>query len=122
MDVGVINETLTSFDIDALGETNAVLIRNDGLTRFLYKDEDDQLVTLEKSEVLNDVLELGTLLKISDVDGYAHAVLSTTITSDVCGKLACAIDWNDVSAFHSRQVVDDNGVTRTAYLLPVVLY
>ena len=121
MDVGTINETLTSFDIDALGETDAVLIRSDGLTRFLYKDEQQQLVALEKSEQLTDILELGTLLTISDVDGYAHATLSTNLTADVCGKLAARIDWSNVEEFHSKEVVKD-GVTRTAYLVPVILY
>ena len=121
MDVGVLSSDLTTFDIDAIGETAATLVRNDSLTRFIFKNEALELVVLEKSEVLPSVIPMGTLLKICDVPGYAHATLDTVITNDVCGKLSVDLDFNDTSNFNTKVVVHD-GVTRTAVLVPIIIY
>jgi len=48
MDVGTVDETGTTFDIDILEETDSLLLKNATKIRWMYKDEKGQLVVLEK--------------------------------------------------------------------------
>ena len=119
MDVGKLFET--TFDIDSIDETDAVLVRNNGETKFIWKNEDNEAEMLVKTESVPDVVPQGSLLKISEIPGFAQPVLDKNLTSTVCGKIAAPIDWNDTSGFHTQTWMHD-GVERTAVLAPVVLY
>ena len=119
MDVGVV--TGQTFDIDSVGETNAVLIKNNGQNRWLYKNEKDELVILEKTEILPEIIPIGTLLKISEIPGYAHPVVDHNLTGEICGKLGVQVDWDNLNAYHTKNISVD-GFTRTCALLPVILY
>jgi hypothetical protein len=119
MDIGTVSAT--TFDIDSLGETDAVLVRGNGVTKFIWKNENNEAVMLQKNVETSNVSRAGSLLKISDVDGYAKPVLDKNLTATVCGKLVADIDWDDISNFHSATFVAD-GVERVAVLAPVVLY
>ena len=118
MDVGVISNG--SFDIDAVGETDAVLIRNDGETKWLYKNELNELVILQKTEALPQVIPKGTLLKICEVSGYAKPVVDINLSSDICGKLSVDLNWENLEDFHSKTITHE-GVSRLAALVPVIL-
>ena len=119
MDVGKI--FATTFDIDSLDETDAVLVRNNGETKFIWKNENNEAEMLIKTETVPNVVPQGSLLKISEIAGFAQPVLDKNLTATVCGKLAAPIDWNDTSGFHTQTLTHD-GVVRTAVLAPVVLY
>ena len=121
MDVGVLVGAGASFDIDAYDETDSILIRNDKETRWLYKNETSELVILEKTESISSVFPAGTLLKISEVNGFAQPVAEVNITAAVCGRLCIEVDFSNTSAFNTRSVQHE-GVTRTAVLVPVRLY
>ena len=65
MDVGTFtNETHTTFDLDALDETDSVITRSAATgthrTRWMYKDEQQQLVMLEKLRPVTTSFPRGT--------------------------------------------------------------
>ena len=122
MQVGNITGGGSTFDIDSVPETDSVLVRLNGLNKFMWKDVDDSLHVLQKTATVNNIVEPATLLKISDVPGYAYPVIGNTIDATVCGKTVSAISWDDLSPYHSQTFTDANGISRTAVLAPVVIY
>lgn len=48
MDIGQIDANGTSFDIDVLAETNSVLVQGATTIRWLWQNEESQMVILEK--------------------------------------------------------------------------
>ena len=123
MDVGSV--TWKSFDIDAIGETEAILSRTDtgGIVknRWLWRSESEEFVILEKSEVSDSSFAKGTLVQISQTPGYVAPVLSSVITSSSVAKIACEVDFNDLTPFTTKTITDANGATVTAVLVPVIL-
>ena len=117
MQVGVLNEAGDSFDIKNLEETNAVLIRNDGQTKFIYKDEQNQAVMLRRIVDLPDVVPIGTSLKLSDIPGFATISVERR---DQIARTLSPIDWNDLSSYKTKTIAVD-GVDRTCALVPVLL-
>jgi hypothetical protein len=118
MQVGKINGS--SFDISSLVETDALLLRNDYENKFIYKDESNRAVMLRRTVTPTTVTTIGTLLEISEVDGYAMPVHDATRKHFSVGKLMAEIDWADTSAFKTV-TFEHEGVTRTAILAPVFL-
>ena len=119
MDVGILSKV--TFDIDSLGETDAVLVRNDGENKFIWKNENNEAEMLIKVEAMPSIVPRGALLKISEIPGFAQPVLDKNLTATVCGKLVAPIDWDDTSDYHTETFVHD-GISRTAVFVPVVLY
>ena len=117
MQVGELNEAGDSFDIKNLEETNALLIRNDAQTKFIYKDEENRAVMLRRTLQLPDEMPIGTSLKMSSVAGYAtHSVEKR----DQVARTLAPVDWNDLSAYKTKTITV-NGVDRLCALVPVLL-
>lgn len=123
MDVGSV--TGGTFDIDAIGETDAILSRTDtgGIikNKWMWRTENSEFVILEKTEISADTFSKGTLLQISQTSGYADVVMSNIITSSSVAKLACDVDFNDLTNFTTKTITDSNGVSVVAVLVPVIL-
>ena len=127
MDVGQLNADHTSFDLDNLDETNSVITRTSTSTtkkiRWLYKDEENRLVVLEKTNPIKTAFERGTLLRISTVlDGVAEPKHSQDKeTATTVGKLAINIDFENPGALAQKTITDANGVSHICLLCPVIL-
>jgi len=127
MDVGHLykdaNGNLT-FDIADVNETQPLLVQSDSnnviKTRWIFQGEDGKFVINERTLSLPNVATRGSLLKISEVPGYAQATLGTVYDKSVVGKLAADIDFDDTTGFTTKQVTY-NGVQFTAVLAPVIL-
>ena len=122
MDVGQINQD-GSFDITDIDENDQILVQSDtnGIvkTRWLYRNTDNKLIIHERSEAVGDISPIGSFLEIGE-EGFATVSLSKTYDNTKCGKLLTSIDWNDLSRFHSQNVVID-GESYVAVLAPVRL-
>ena len=117
MQVGVLNEAEDSFDILNLNESNAILLRNDSQTKFIFKNEANEAVMLRRDVELADTMAIGSSLKMSDVPGYAtHSVER----GGQVAKTLSVIDWSDLSGFKSKTIQVD-GVNRLCVLAPVLL-
>ena len=125
MDVGTISSDRTTFDIAGYDETNSVLTQTDNgtlvTTRWIYKDEDNRAVVLQKTDPSHTVFARGTKLHISRYLGAAkpkHQHDSTT--EDVVGKLAIDVDFANPN-LKTKLVSTADGQTTTAYYVPVIL-
>ena len=123
MDVGVISEDFTTFDIAQYEELNSVLSRLDNgavvRTRFLYKDEQNRAVSLHKEEPKQMVFPRGTRLSISAVSGVAqcdhpHKTNSTTSV----GRLAVDLDFAQPDPQLETITLEDG---TKLYRVPVIL-
>ena len=123
MQTGQITEDRTSFDISDLDETNSVLVRNHGITKFIYKDEQDRAVILTRTEAIPSVAARGTMCEISEVPGYAEPVFAGGISA--VATLLTDVDWDalESGADTSLKTVtfDHDGVGRFAVLAPCFL-
>ena len=61
MDVGTVSQDESTFDIDILEETDSVLVKNTNTIRWLYKNEKNELVVLEKTR---DMVDTGSLIEL----------------------------------------------------------
>jgi hypothetical protein len=120
MQVGQI--TGTTFDIDSIPETDSLLVRLNGLNKFIWKDAQAAIHILQKVQSIPEVVAPATLLKMSDVPGYAYPVIGNTIDATVCAKTVSEISWDNLDPYHVKTFTDANGVARTAALVPVVIY
>ena len=126
MEVGQLTIEKTSFDLDNLDETNSVITHlttgNQRKVRWLYKDEANRLVVLEKSEPISQSFSRGTRLKISKVDGVAAIKHSEDKTNQTTvAKLAIDIDFANPGALEQRTFVDSEGKDHVALLCPIIL-
>ena len=76
MDVGrFTNAAKTTFDLDALDETDSVITQTAAAgthrTRWMFKDEEQRLVVLEKVQPVQTSFARGTKLHISHALGVA---------------------------------------------------
>ena len=64
MDVGTISSDRTTFDIAGYDETNSVLTQTDNgtlvTTRWIYKDEENRAVVLQKTDPSHTAFAKGT--------------------------------------------------------------
>jgi hypothetical protein len=123
MQVGELNATGDSFDIKHLAETNAVLIRNDGQTKFIYKDELNQAVMLRRIVDLGvgDTMLAGTSLKLSEsAPGYATHNVERVAHVEI-GRTMASVDWDAGAPGFKTKSVQVDGVQRFAALVPVLL-
>ena len=97
MEVGQLTSDKRSFDLDNLDETNSVITHittgNQRKVRWLYKDEANRLVVLEKSEPVSQAFSRGTRLKISKVDGVAAIKHSEEKTQEKGVRGEERTDW-----------------------------
>ena len=127
MDVGQLNADHTSFDLDNYDETNSIISRtrtsSETKIRFLYKNEKNELVVLEKTNPIKTSFARGTLLRISSVsDGVAEPKHSQDQeAATTVGRLAIDIDFENPGALAQKTVVDANGVSHLCLLCPVIL-
>ena len=125
MDVGTISSDRTTFDIAGYDETNSVLAQTDNgtlvTTRWIYKDEENRAVVLQKTDPSHTSFAKGTKLHISRYLGAAKPKHQHDhSTEDVVAKLATDVDFNDPN-LRTKTVVDANGQTTTAVYVPVIL-
>jgi len=124
MDVGEITENGTSFDIASVGETDAVLVRSDtgGIlkTRWMYKDEQNQLIVHEKTLQTPNIVPKGSYISISQVPGYGQQELGSFPSNKTTARTCTDINFDDLSSFHSKTITVD-GVQFVAALVPVKL-
>ena len=118
---GTIDPANRSFDIAAVQETNTSILTLNNTLRLSYLSESGELIQLVKQlDPVGDNISIGDTLGVSPameagIGGYATRRPSGKIRSLV------NIDWNDTSNVVTKTFIDDNGVTRTAVLLPVTL-
>ena len=118
---GTINPDARTFDILGVAETNTSISVTNGSLRLAYTSPEGKFVQLVKTLNVDDGVRVGDAMGRSPaldqgVGGYAQK----TKKEPVAVALA-AINWDDTSAFTTRTFVDQNGVTRTAVLLPVII-
>ena len=124
MDVGVISEDFSTFDIAQYEELNSVLSRLDNgtvvRTRFLYKDEQNRAVSLHKEEPKRMVFPRGTRLSISAVEGVAQCVHPHKQQQQVTvvGRLAVDLDFAQPDPALETITLGDGTVL---YRVPVIL-
>lgn len=124
MDVGVISEDFSTFDIAQYEELNSVLSRLDNgtvvRTRFLYKDEQNRAVSLHKEEPKQMVFPRGTRLSISAVEGVAQCVHphNQQQQQTVVGRLAVDLDFTQPDPALETMTLEDGTVL---YRVPVIL-
>ena len=127
MEVGQLTTDHTSFDLDNLDETNSVITRtqtNDTKKiRWLYKDEENKFIVLEKTHQIQSSFNRGTLLCLSAVhDGVAEPQHpEKTHAAETVGKLAIDVDFENPGALIQRTVVDASGNSHVCLLCPVIL-
>ena len=125
MDVGrFTNANRTTFDLDALDETDSVITRSSlngtNRTRWMYKDEQQQLVVLEKVQSIQSTFARGTKLHISHAAGVAQPNHANS-EQPVVAKLAVDVDFGAPGALQQRTLTDANGKQHTALLVPVII-
>ena len=125
MDVGTISSDHTTFDIAGYDETNSVLTQTDNgvtvTTRWIYKDEQNRAVVLQKVDPSRKQFAKGTKLHISRFLGVAKPKHQHDRQSeDVVAKLAIDVDFDNHS-LRTKTVTDSNGQTATAVYVPVIL-
>ena len=111
MDVGQVTED--SFDLHAIGETDAIIVRSADKVRWLYKDEQRRLIILEK---MRTPPQAGCLVEI-EKDGVGRCTESHTRTATTVGVLLEPFD----DTTESREVTCEDGHTRNAYVQRVRL-
>ena len=127
MEVGQLTSDRTSFDLDNLEETNSVITRS--LTngtkkvRWLYKDETNRFIVLEKSHQIQSSFNRGALLCLSAVhDGVAEPRHPEEKNdAETVGRLAIDVDFENPGELVQRTVVDASGNAHVCLLCPVIL-
>ena len=82
MDVGTVSQDESTFDIDILEETDSVLVKNTDKIRWLYKDQKNQLVVLEK---VREPVAVGSLIELQGSVG--RLAEDTRVTKRTIAKL-----------------------------------
>jgi len=118
---GTINPATRTFDILGVNETNTSISVTNGSLRLAYTSPEGKFVQLVKNLNSDDGVQVGDAIGLSPaldqgIGGYAQKTklnpVATALTS---------INWDDTSGLTTRTFVDQNGVTRTAVLLPVII-
>ena len=127
MEVGQLTSDHTSFDLDNLDETNSVITRTSTngtkKIRWLYKDETNRFIVLEKTHQVQSSFNRGTLLCLSAVhDGVAEPQHPEKKNiAETVGKLAIDVDFENPGTPVQRTVVDASGNSHVCLLCPVIL-
>ena len=118
---GTINPDTRTFDILGVNETNTSISVTNGSLRLAYTSPEGKFIQLVKNLHTDDGVHIGDAIGLSPaldqgVGGYAQKTKKKPIATAMT-----SINWNDLSALSTRTFADQNGITRTAVLLPVVI-
>jgi len=118
---GTINPDTRTFDILGVNETNTSISVNNGSLRLAYTSPEGKFVQLVKNLDTDDGVQVGDSIGLSPaldqgVGGYAQKT-----KKDPVAIALTSINWDDTSKFSTRTFVDQNGVSRIAVLMPVII-
>ena len=111
-----------SWELGGVAETNTSISTINGQLRFTYTNESGKIVQLVKQLQQGDSsIAVGDALGVSPAKENSQGGFAQRVSKGGHAKALAAVDWSDTSQFTTRTFTDDNGVTRTAVLLPVTL-
>ena len=121
---GVIDPVGRTFDIAGVEEYNTSISTMNGQLRLSYTTPGGELVQLVKQ--LNqggDGIAIGDALGVSPATENSKKGFGQRTTQKTKGhaRALTSVDWSDTTKLTTKTWVDDNGVQRTAVLLPVTL-
>ena len=119
---GTIDPINKSFDIAGVSETNTNISTINNTLKLSYTSPTGELIQLVKQlNTGTDNISIGDSLDISPVlennlGGYGQK-------SNELGpcKSLTSIDWTNTNNVVTKTFTDDNGISRTAVLLPVII-
>ena len=117
---GVINSQGRTFDIAGVNETNTSISTLNGQLKFSYTSEDGKLIQLTKQLNQSDGIHIGDALGISPARENNHGGYAQKTTNGIAKSLT-NVDWNNITNVVTKTFTDDNGILRTAVLLPVTM-
>lgn len=118
---GTIDPINRNFDIDAIQEYNTNISIINNTLKLSYTMPTGQLVQLTKQLTTDDNISIGDSLNLSQVTENSLGGYAQVTTGKGACKALTTIDWTDTSNLTTKTFTDDNGVTRTAVLLPVLM-
>ena len=119
---GTIDPVNRNFDIAAVQETNTSIVTINNTLRLSYLSETGEYIQLTKQlNPTGNNIGVGDTLGVSPATENGVGGLAQRVSLQGNIKAIAPVDWGDTSNLTTRTFTDDNGVTRTAVLLPVVL-
>ncbi len=119
---GTIDSHGRTFDIAGINETLTSISTLNGKLRFSYTSPDGKLIQLTKNMTTDDSVAIGDALGISPAREGTHGGYAQKTSTDGVAKALTNVDWSNVTHLTTKTFTDDNGVSRTAVLLPVILH
>ena len=118
---GIIDPANRTFDILGVNESATNISVIGGTLRLSYTSPEGKLVQLIKPLGNDKNINLGDAIGVSKVteNGVGGFALKTNLRP-VARSLA-AVNWNNTAHLTTKTFQDENGMNRTAVLLPVVL-
>ena len=119
---GTIDPVARTFDILSVSETNTSISTINNLLKLSYTSENGELVQLVKEINPSDDVKVVDKLQISPVTqgGYGGYGQRGGDDNGVATALT-SVNWAATGSLTTKTFTDDNGVTRTAVLLPVLV-
>ena len=119
---GIIDPDARTFDILGVSETQTSITVVNGNLRLAYTDPNGTLVQLVKPLTNSDDIAIGDAIGLSHVldnsiGGYGQKSEKHRFATSLV-----SVDWNNVTHLTTKSFVDQNGITRTAVLLPVIVH
>ncbi len=119
---GIIDPDARTFDILGVSETQTSITVVNGNLRLAYTDPNGTLVQLVKPLTNSDGINIGDAIGLSQVldnsiGGYGQKSEKNSFATSLT-----SVDWNNVTHLTTKSFVDQNGITRTAVLLPVLVH
>ena len=118
---GIIDPVNRTFDILGVNESATNISVIGGTLRLSYTSPEGKLVQLIKPLGNDKNINIGDAIGVSKVteNGVGGFALKTNLRP-VARSLA-AVNWNNTAHLTTKTFQDENGMNRTAVLLPVVL-
>ena len=118
---GIIDPANRTFDILGVNESATNISVIGGTLRLSYTSPEGKLVQLIKPLGNDKNINIGDAIGVSKVteNGVGGFALKTNLRP-VARSLA-AVNWNNTAHLTTKTFQDENGMNRTAVLLPVVL-
>ena len=118
---GTINPHARTFDILGIEETATSIAVANGTIRLAYMSPEGKFVQLVKTLDDDDSIKIGDLVGSSSVLDNGIGGFAQKTNEKHVGTALTTVDWNNTSNLISRTFTDQNGLTRTAVLLPILL-
>jgi len=118
---GIINPENRTFDILGVQETNTSISTINGQLKLSWHAPNGELIQIVKQIDTDESIAIGDALDVSptleqSLGGYAQRT-----TNDGRANALTAVDWTNTQNLVTKTFTDDNGINRTAVLLPVTL-